>query len=405
MNRKISLSVALVLIIIAALLTYLIVNVSDEVKYNKILGEFTLKPSDTPKLEEIQKLVNEHYVNEIDTDYLTTSLIYGYIFGLDDPHAAYYTAEQYAEKISEIQGNLSGIGIRVFRQKLDDEGTDQIYIFEVMNNSPAQMAGLRAGDVVYSVDGVLYSELGYEETITRITGQPDTTVTLEVLRNKRVLEFKIKRALFESQLVVSKITDANSTIGYIRIYQFGTSAVAQFKNAVETLQEQGATKLIFDVRNNPGGELTTITSILDYLLPEGPIITMTDKSGESFVSTSDKNEIDMPMVVLANEQTASAAELFTAALVDYDKAIFIGTKTYGKGTVQTTYELSDKSAVKFSTRNYLPPSGISFDGIGLYPTEGYDIPLNEKETQNFYLLKESEDPHIQAAITYLIQKK
>ncbi len=404
MNRKISFSATLVLVLIAALLTYQIVTVADEAKYNKIISEFNVKPTEDPKIQEIRELVDEYYVNEIDKDYLTSSQVYGYIFGLKDPHADYYTAEQYTEKLADIQGNLSGIGIRVFLQKLDDEGTDQVYIFEVMKNSPAEKAGVKAGDIIYSVEGVLYSELGYEETVNRITGEAGTTVTFEVLRNKRVEEFKITRELFESQLVTSKITDTNMNIGYIRIYQFGTSAVSQFKNAVESLKSQGATKLIFDVRNNPGGELTTITSILDYLLPEGPIITMTDKSGEKYVSSSDANEIDMPMVVLANESTASAAELFTAALVDYGKAIFIGNKTFGKGTVQTTYELSDKSAVKFSTSNYLPPSGVSFDGIGLYPTEGYDITLTEEELENFYLLNESEDPQLSAAITYLIEE-
>lgn len=404
MKRKLPFSACLVLMLITALLTYQVVTVADEAKYNKIIGEFTFSPADDPKLDEIKKIVESDYVNEIDEEYLTTSLVYGYVFGLKDPHAAYYTKEQYTEKISELNGNLTGIGIRVFLQELDEE-TDQIVIFEVMEGSPAEGAGVKAGDIIYSVDGVLYSELGYEETVNRIIGDAGTSVTFEVMRNKRVKEFTIERKLFESQLVSYKISDTNANVGYIRIYEFGTSAVAQFKRAVESLKTQGATKLVFDVRNNPGGELTTITSILDYLLPEGPIITMTDKSGESTVYSSDKNEVALPMAVLANGSTASAAELFTASLVDYDKAIFVGNKTYGKGTVQTTYELSDKSAVKFSTQHYLPPSGISFDGIGLYPTEGYDITLSEEEQRNFYLLSEEEDPQLMAAINYLIQAK
>ncbi len=404
MKRKLPFSACLVLMLITALLTYQVVTVADEAKYNKIIGEFTFSPADDPKLDEIKKIVESDYVNEIDEEYLTTSLVYGYVFGLKDPHAAYYTKEQYTEKISELNGNLTGIGIRVFLQELDEE-TDQIVIFEVMEGSPAEGAGIKAGDIIYSVDGVLYSELGYEETVNRIIGDAGTSVTFEVMRNKRVKEFTIERKLFESQLVSYKISDTNANVGYIRIYEFGTSAVAQFKRAVESLKTQGATKLVFDVRNNPGGELTTITSILDYLLPEGPIITMTDKSGESTVYSSDKNEVALPMAVLANGSTASAAELFTASLVDYDKAIFVGNKTYGKGTVQTTYELSDKSAVKFSTQHYLPPSGISFDGIGLYPTEGYDITLSEEEQRNFYLLSEEEDPQLMAAINYLIQAK
>ncbi|MBQ7897449.1 MAG: S41 family peptidase [Clostridia bacterium] len=405
MKRKLPFSACVILMLITALLTYQIVTVVDEAKYNKIIGEFTFSPADDPKLAEIKALVENEYVNDIDKDYLTTSLVYGYVFGLKDPHAAYYTKEQYTEKISELNGNLTGIGIRVFLQELDGSDTDQIVIFEVMEGSPAEAAGIKAGDIIYSVGGVLYSELGYEETVNRITGEAGSSVTFEVMRNKRVKEFTIERKLFESQLVSYKISDTNANVGYIRIYEFGTSAVAQFKRAVESLKTQGATRLVFDVRNNPGGELTTITSILDYLLPEGPIITLTDKSGESTVYTSDKNEVALPMAVLANGSTASAAELFTASLIDYNKAIFVGTKTYGKGTVQTTYELSDKSAVKFSTQHYLPPSGVSFDGIGLYPTDGYEISLTEEEQKNFYLLSEEDDPQLMAAINYLIQVK
>lgn len=405
MKRKLPFSACIILMLITALLTYQIVTVADEAKYNKIIGEFTFSPSDDPKLSEIKSIVDKNYVNEIDEEYLTTSLIYGYIFGLKDPHATYYTKDQYTEKISNLNRDLTGIGIRVFLQVLDDGATDQIVIFEIMEGSPAEAAGVRAGDIIYSVDGVLYSELGYEETVNRIIGDVGKSITFEVMRNNRVKEFTIERKLFESQLVSYKISDTNAKIGYVRIYEFGTSAVSQFKRAVESLKTQGATKLVFDVRNNPGGELTTITSILDYLLPEGPIITMTDKSGQSTVYDSDKNEVDFPMAVLANGSTASAAELFTASLIDYDKAIFVGNKTYGKGTVQTTYELSDKSAVKISTQHYLPPSGVSFDGIGIYPTDGYDIVLTEEEQKNFYLLEEEEDPQLMAAINYLIQVK
>ncbi len=401
MNKKLPLSAVLVLILIACLLTYQIVTIADEAQYNKLIKGFDVQPSDSPKLDEIKKLVGQHYVNDIDDEYLTSSLIYGYVFGLGDPHAAYYTADQYTSKTSEIQGNLTGIGIRVFLQRLHDTETEQVVIFEVMEGSPAENAGVRAGDIIYSVEGTLFSELGYDGIVDAITGEAGTEVTFEVMRNTRVMEFTIERKFFDSQLVTCKLTEASPKIGYVRIYQFGVSAVGQFKKAVESLKTQGAEKIIFDVRNNPGGELTTITNILDYLLPEGPIITMTDKSGNETVYSSDKNEIDMPMVVLANGATASAAELFTASLLDYEKAIFIGTKTYGKGTVQTTFPLSDKSAVKFSTQHYLPPSGVSFDGIGIYPTEGYEIELTEEENENFYLLSESEDPQLMAAISYL----
>ncbi|MBE6701196.1 MAG: S41 family peptidase [Ruminococcaceae bacterium] len=401
MNRKIPFSACIVLVLIAALLTFQIVTVYDEVKYNKILDSHTVKPLDNPKLSEITALVNEYYVKDIDEEYLTSSLVYGYLFGIGDIHADYYNADAFEEYIDSLQGNQTGIGIRVALQLLEDKTTERLVIFEVMDNSPAKEAGVKEGDIVYSVDGVLYSELGYDEAIDRMLGESGTVLTFEVLRGNRVVEFKVTRKHFESQLVSYKLTDANKEIGYIRIYQFGTATVSQFKNAVEDLKKQGAKKLIFDVRNNPGGEYESIVSILDYLLPEGPIITTKDNSGNTHTDTSDKNELDMPMAILANEGTASAAELFTAALLDYEKAIFVGKTTYGKGTVQRTFPLSDGSAVKFSVQYYLPPSNESYDGVGIKPSENYDIDLDIGEMENMYLIEEERDNQLAAAIKYL----
>ncbi len=403
MNRKIPFSASLVLMLIAALLTFQIVTVHNEVKYNKIVSEFSLQPIENPKLAEIDKLVTDYYVKEIDDSYLSDSLVYGYVFGLGDIHAGYYTAESYKEYIESIHGSLTGIGIRVTLETLDDGVTDRVVIFEVMDNSPAKEAGVKPGDILYSVEGTLYSELGYDKTLELMLGEAGTVLHFEVLRGNEIKGFEIERKHFDSQLVTYKLTDANATIGYIRIYQFGTSTISQFKNAVESLKAQGATKLIFDVRNNPGGEFVSITSILDYLLPEGDIIITRDKNGNEIAEKSDKNCIDMPMVVLANESTASAGELFTAALMDYDKAVFIGTTTYGKGTVQKTFPLSDGSAIKFSTEYYLPPSGVSYDGIGIIPD--IEVELNEEASKRFYLIDESDDNQLQAAINYLLNEK
>lgn len=403
MNRKIPFSACIVLMLIAALLTYQIVTVSDEVKYNKAMSDFTVQPLENPKLAEIAKLVDGYYVKDIDNKYLEDSLVYGYVFGLGDLHANYYSVENYREYIESLQGALTGIGVRVTLETLEDGVTDRIVIFEVMNNSPAKDAGVLPGDIIYSVEGTLYSELGYDKTVELMLGEEGTELTFEVMRGDSIVEFKIERRYFESQLVSYKTTDANATIGYIRIYQFGTSTISQFKNAVEDLKSKGVTKLIFDVRNNPGGEFVSITSILDYLLPEGEIIITKDKYGNEQVEMSDKNEIDMPMVVLANESTASAGELFTAALMDYNKAIFIGTTTYGKGTVQKTFPLSDGSAVKFSTEYYLPPSRVSYDGEGIKPD--IEVTLSEESAKSFYLIDESQDEQLSAAIEYLLNEK
>ena len=403
MNRKIPFSACLVLMLIAALLTFQIVVVYDEVKYNKAMSDFTVQPMENPKLAEISKLVDSYYVKDLDPKYLEDSLVYGYVFGLGDRHADYFTAETYREYLESLHGAYTGIGVRVTVELLDDGETDRTVIFAVMDNSPAKEAGILPGDIIYSVNGTLYSELGYNNALNMMLGDEGTMLNLEVLRGDKIVEFNIQRRFFESQLVSYKTTDANATIGYVRIYQFGTAAISQFKNAIESLKARGCTKIIFDVRNNPGGEYVSITSILDYLLPEGEIIITKDKNGNEEVEYSDKNEVDMPMVVLANESTGSAAELFTAALMDYDKAIFIGTTTYGKGTVQKTFPLSDGSAVKFSSEYYLPPSRVSYDGEGIKPD--IEIQLSEEAAKRFYLIEESEDAQLMAAIDYLVNEK
>ncbi|MBR6633153.1 MAG: S41 family peptidase [Clostridia bacterium] len=403
MNRKIPFSACLVMILIAVLLTYLMVTVSDETRYNAAMSDFTVQPLENPKLVEIEQLVDGYYVKDFDENYLSDSLAYGYVYGLGDPHAGYYTADTYREYINSIQGALTGIGIRVTLEELDNGATDRVVIFEVMENSPAKEAGVLPGDIIYSVEGTLYSKLGYDKAVNMMLGEEGTVLTFEVLRGDRVVEFKITRKYFDSQTVSYKKTYANDTIGYIRIYQFTTATISQFKKAVESLRAQGATKLIFDVRNNPGGEYVSITSILDYLLPEGEIIITTDKNGTEKVEKSDSNQVDMPMVVLANEATASAGELFTAALMDYDKAVFIGKTTYGKGTVQKTFPLSDGSAVKFSTEYYLPPSRVSYDGVGIVPD--IEVELSEEAQKRFYLIEEKEDAQLMSAIEYLLNEK
>lgn len=402
MNRKIPFSACVVLMLIAALLTYQMVTVSNEIKYNKAMTDFTVRPLENPKLAEIGALVDEYYVKDVDEQYLSDSMVYGYVYGLGDPHAGYFTIDSYKEYIESLQGAFTGIGIRITLEILDDQETDRVVIFEVMDNSPAKAAGILPGDILYSVEGTLYNELGYDKAVELMLGEAGTTLTIEVLRGDNIKEFKIERQFFDSQLVTYKTTDANAEIGYIRIYQFGTATISQFKNAVETLRAKGVKKLIFDVRNNPGGEFVSITSVLDYLLPEGEIIITQDKHGNEVVERSDKNQVDMPMVVLANEATASAGELFTAALMDYGKAVFIGTTTYGKGTVQRTFPLSDGSAVKFSIENYLPPSRVSYDGIGIKPD--IEVQLSEESAKRMYLIDESEDEQLCAAIEYLINE-
>ena len=191
--------------------------------------------------------------------------------------------------------------------------------------------------------------------------------------------------------------DGTNSIGIIKILQFDTKTPEQFKTAVENLRAEGAVKFIFDVRNNSGGELNSVVSILDYLLPEGPVIRITDSDGNETTMDSKEGELDFPMMVLVNRNTASAAELFAAALRDYNKADLVGVQTYGKGSMQTIVRLADNSALRVTYKMYSPPFSENYNGVGLTPD--YIIELSDEAAKkNIYTIKDSEDNQLQEAV-------
>ena len=225
--------------------------------------------------------------------------------------------------------------------------------------------GLQVGELITAVNGDSVISKGYEESLKSMSGEVGTTIKLTV-RNEGV-DREVTLIIKETEIISvnSKMID---DIGYVQITEFNTNTSTQFKETVNSLISSGAKGLIFDVRNNGGGLLTPTLEILDYLLPEGTIATATYKNGKTEVlGTSDKNEIDLPMIVLVNKNTASAAELFSSALRDYDKADLVGTKTFGKGVMQNTYQLQDGSAITFTIAKY-QTSKTPTNGVGLKPT-------------------------------------
>ena len=395
MNRKIPLSACFVLVLLAAIFTYQMTYISTEQAFAKKAESILLTPSDNPKLSEAMSYVESMYVKDIDKEYLGDATLLGYILGLRDKHSSYYTKDQYAELNNSMNGNITGIGIRVFTNAY----TNAMTVYEVMADTPADKAGIQKGDVIDSVNGKPYSELNFDGAYDELLGPEGNSVNVTVLRDGNTLSFDIIRKAFENKTVSYKLCETDQTIGYVKIHDFFANTAEQFKSAVEELLEQGAKSFIFDVRNNGGGRLDAIEEILDYLLPQGPIIRMIDKNDRTEIKYSNKSELSVPMVVLANSESASASELFTSALMDYDKATFIGEKTYGKGTVQNIYPLSDGSAIRISVAYYLPPYSPSFDEIGIQPD--IEVKLSEESIKNFYLLNETEDEQLFAAINYL----
>ena len=388
MKRKISLSLTVCLMVITASATVL-VTMLYLIFSGSPLGGGSLWYS---KLCEITEKIDEMYYGEAEPAALADGAAAGLMSGLGDPYAGYYDAEETDETALSNQGDRIGIGITA----VPDTETGSLYIYQLDTKGPAAAAGLQKGDRITAVDDLIVAEAGYEQAIEACAGEVGTTLTLQVLRNGESFSFSCTLAEFE---ITTVYAHRIGEIGYLQISRFNNKTPEQLAAAVEEMQTAGVQGLVFDLRFCGGGLVDATAEALDYLLPEGEIISAVYADGHSAVlHTSDQDAVDLPMAVLTTEDTASAAELFSAALRDYGKGVLIGSTTYGKGVMQRTFELSDGSSVKFTIAEFVPPSGVSFNGVGLTP----DIPveLTQEESTRFYYLTDDEDPHIQAALQY-----
>ena len=318
------------------------------------------------KLAMIDYYYRNAYANEIDEDQLLYYVMNGYVVGAGDKYGEYYTADDFESITQESEGETVGIGVYVnYSQEYN-----AIKILSVMQDSPAHQAGIKAGDVVIKIEGESVSDLGYYVALDRVKGESGTSVTLTLIRDGKEITVSAVRKKVETETVFYHQYELDKTVGVIRILEFNNAVPEQFKKAVEDLKSKGVTSLVFDVRSNPGGTLTSVIEVLDYLLPEGDLAYVTDASGKILrTHKSDANYLKGidSMAVLVNDNTASAAELFACALRDYDKAILVGTKTYGKGSMQTIYMLPDGTGLRLTTNKYNPPKSGNYDGIGLEP--------------------------------------
>jgi len=399
MSKKISLVLSIIVIIIAVLITFQVTYMSLNSKYSQKLSEIMVSQNIYNKLAEIENYYENLYIGDLDEDKITDNVMRGYIYGTGDKHGTYLNSEQLKQYMSDIDGTGVGIGIMVTY----DSDRAALEIITVMPDSPALAAGLLVGDYITAVDGTDISEIGYYGAISNVKGEEGTMVSLTVFRmvdgEYTDVEIKIKRANISYISIMSHMYEDGIT-GVVKLLSFDLNTPEQFISAVEELMEQGAERFVFDVRNNSGGELRSIHAILDYLVPEGPTIRIIDKEGNEETMNSDADDLDMPMVVLINERTASAAELFSAALRDYEKADLIGTTTYGKGTMQSVIPLADNTAIVISYRMYAPPFSENYDGVGLIPD--MEIELSEEAAeQNSYKIADSDDNQLLAAINSL----
>ena len=394
MNKKISLGATITLMIMAAAVTFSITMIYYMDVFNGKV--YNLKERETmySKLSELDRIVRANYVGNIDEDALNEALADGYVAGTGDKYARYFTPEEYESYMIDLEGRVVGIGISA-----QQDPSGYILINEVYADSPAAIVGLQAGDFIIKVDELDVNAETYQQAADAIRGEEGSKVNITYRRDSEDTTIEVTRRKVDIPTVFSRMIDSN--VGYVQITEFNESTATQFSKQVDELIGQGAQALVFDVRNNGGGTLNSVTKMLDKLLPEGDIVSAEYKDGTvEVLAKSDADEITLPMVVLTNEKTASAAELFTQALRDYGKAKSVGSTTYGKGTMQTVKKLNDGSAVNITIARYLHPNGVCYDGEGIKPD--YEVELTADMEANFENLDETTDPQLKKALEVVI---
>lgn len=417
MSKKISLLTLVLSIILAMLAVFMLTYVLVSDFYREQLAiayaeDTTIENDDsegstdsfyTEKLAALEQVFDVYSYYDLDEAAVLDGILKGFTDGTGDVYAEYYTEEEFALFKEDSNGEMQGIGINI----IYNADYRAIEVINVMPGSPALEAGVLPGDLIISVglgeDAKDVSELGYTPAVALLQGKAGTMCEFVAVRGtgyEQRVEFSIERKYVDVQTVTSHIYAKNSKVGIIRIFEFDKKTPDQFMEALDSLTAQGAEMFVFDVRNNPGGDLTSICDILDYLLPEGPIIRMKNKAGIETSIDSGPEEFTAPMVVLCNGNTASAAELFTSAMMDYDKAVVIGEKTYGKGSMQTILPFSDGTGIKLTTKMYFPPFSEGYDGIGITPDIEIEI-AEELKNVNLFKISDEEDNQLQRAVKYL----
>lgn len=344
-------------------------------------------------LIELEKYVNDNYYKAADKEAAMNGALKGYVEGLEDPYSSYLTADEYNSWKTMESGTMVGIGVTV---QFDEESG--LYVAEVKEGYPAYESGIKEGDIITEVEGESIPEMGYEEAVSRIKGEEGTSVNLTIKRDDNE---DIKFSVLRSEIVVNTVSGKmlDEDIAYIRISAFRENTDEQFKEIFDELIDDGAKGLVFDLRNNGGGMLVSLKAILDPLLPEGTIATAKYGNGEvKTIIESDKNEINLPMAVLVNGNTASAAELFAASLSDFDKAFLVGETTYGKGVMQDTREVAG-GAVTLTVATYQTVRGECYHGIGITPD--YEVSLSEDFVLDYENPDEKGDSQLKTAIENL----
>lgn len=348
------------------------------------------------KVSVLEIFIDEYFLDDIDEEKMADSVYKGVINGLGDDYAAYYTAEEYKEIQEKTEGIYCGIGAYIS----SDAKTGLVTIVNPMKNSPAEKAGVKAGDMVYAIDGKEVSGMEISQVQALIKGEKGSEVKLTLVRADEKVEVTVIRDEIVEDTVSSEMLD--NKIGYIQVTSFEQVTVDQFRDAIDKLENQGEEGLIIDLRNNGGGLLDTAVDMLDRMLPEGVVVYSMDKNGKKQeYMAKDPDKFDKPLAILVNGNSASASEVFCGAIQDENAGKLIGTTTFGKGIVQGVFGLDDGSAVKMTTAKYYTPKGRNIHGKGLTPD--IEVELTDK-VEKLPVSGKEVDNQLKEAYDYLIEK-
>lgn len=345
----------------------------------------------TQKISYLENIIDQNYLDEADENSLKEGLYTGLLYGLGDPYSRYYTEEEYEEETRDTEGSYSGIGVSITQ---NTEGG--ILVVECYEGGPADVAGVKKNDVITAVDGTDVTDMTPSQVSKMIREKEDGTSVLTVYHQEQDEPEEITVTISDVELPTVSYEMLEDSIGYLKITEFTMVTPQQFADAYKDLQAKGMEKLIVDLRDNPGGVLSSVCDVLRQILPEGLIVYTEDKYGEKQEMKCDGDTpIDIPFAVLVNENSASASEIFAGAVKDYGIGTIVGTTTYGKGIVQSLQKLSDGSAVKLTTARYYTPKGNNIHKVGITPDVEVKLDsslLNKSE------ITHEEDNQLQTAI-------
>lgn len=346
------------------------------------------------ELDRYKAIIDKYFLGEVDEEKLKEGAIKGYIEGLDDPYTEYISKEDMKDYLDDTMGNFVGIGIYMVK----NTENDKVQILAPIKNSPAEKAGILPGDLIVSVDDVPYTGDDMSVVSSKIKGEEGTKVKLEILRGTKTQTYELTRESIKVNPVEGKVL--KDQIGYIEFSSFDEGTAKDFKAKYEALEKQGIQSLIIDLRNNGGGIVDEALEIADYIADKGSVLLYeVDKNNNEEIEKSENDPIiHLPIVILTNGNTASSSEILAGALKDLGKARTCGTKTYGKGVIQTVLTLTDGSGIKITAEKYLTPNKTEINKIGIEPDEKVELP---ETVENVLVVEEKDDTQLQKAMEML----